>query len=371
MRLSVLLPTHRTSLAACSRIAQICAWASPDIEVIVRDNSGDPKKRELLNLFRRDHCSIIFADPCNQLTSYSETLRQATGDFVFFTADDDSFFDEAISAVPAVIERHVHDPGVVGFTGGYVTESRRGSSIMTYDKVDSDDPVTRVKAYLSAIGPSVLYYSPMRRDVVQRTFDFMNTMPFFFSFQDQLNCLVYVLNGKFVSMQRLLYIYSVGDWENAETAEKRDTALYTRAGFDPAINMLQWFLCGLEGAILVRNADSLFPALPSAQRQMVADLWFSVMFLRFKNEVRQTFGSSFADAANKLRGKLLGTSGRVLFQDQLAEICDFLALFSKDNARAYFVFWDGVLNRRPPESVGSGTPSAGSDPAAGLARKAG
>ena len=48
MQLSILLPTHRHDLLAISRIVQACSWARPDIEVIVRDNSGNAEKRDLL-----------------------------------------------------------------------------------------------------------------------------------------------------------------------------------------------------------------------------------------------------------------------------------------------------------------------------------
>jgi Glycosyl transferase family 2 len=370
MQLSILLPTHRTSLLACSRIAQACSWAAPNIEVIIRDNSGDPQKRELLGHFRHDHCNIILADPCEPAKNYSEMLRLAKGDFVFILADDDFCFDHAIPSLSAIIERCGNDPSVVGITGAYVAESPQGSAVIAYENVDADDVVTRVKAYLSHRGYNLLYYSPVRREIVQRIFAYVAGMPAFFSFHDQMMCLLYLLNGKFVRLQRLLYLYDVGEWSSAESSEKRDLGFYLQSGLDPAINMLHWFLCGFEGAILARNAD-VFPDHPLAQRQHIADLWFSVMFARFQSQVRNTFGSPFAAEAEKLRAKLLFTSGRVLFQEQLAEICDFIALFSPDKARSYHEFWDAVLNRRapPPKSVASVSADAVPSPA-NLHRKA-
>jgi hypothetical protein len=350
MQLSILLPTHRSSLLACSRIAQVCSLASPDVEVIVRDNSGDPKKRELLSYFRCDYCNIILAEPCDLYTNYSETLQQARGEFVFVLADDDYCFDHAIPALTSAINSHGGDASVVGITGAYIAESSRGSAIVSYEKVDAGDPVTRVKAYLAHRGTNVLYYSSIRREVVQRIFAFMNAMPDFFSFHDQTICMLYLLNGRFISLNRLLYLYDVGEWDTAESAEKRDVTFYTRAGLDPAINVLHWFLCGLEGAILVRNTD-LFPDCRPADRQLIADLWFSVMFNRFQTQVRQTYGSSFAGAAEKIRGKLLQTAGRVLFDEQLAEITGFMSLFAPDWAGRYQRFWAGVLSGRKPEPV--------------------
>ena len=144
MKLSVLLPTHRHNLLACSRIAQACSWAGPDIEVIVRDNSGDARKRELLANFQRDNCRIITAEPCEPHENYSETLRQATpGDFVFCLGDDDLFFDHAIRDLPPLIEQIGTDRTFIGITGTYAIERSMGTALASYQNVNSDDPSVR------------------------------------------------------------------------------------------------------------------------------------------------------------------------------------------------------------------------------------
>ena len=153
--------------------------------------------------------------------------------------------------------------------------------------------------------------------------------------------------GKFVRLQRLLYLYDVGLWEATETAQKRDVDFYAEAGLDPAINKLHWFLCGFEGAVLVRNAD-VFPDYPLAQRQVIADRWFATMFTRFKGHARLTFGSPLTGEAEKLCAKLLTSTGQLSFHGMLTEICGFLALSSKGQAQSYFEFWDAVINKRKP-----------------------
>jgi hypothetical protein len=50
----------------------------------------------------------------------------------------------------------------------------------------------------------------MRRELVIRVFDFMNAMPFRFSFHDQIFCILYLLNGKSFRLQRLMYRYDIG-----------------------------------------------------------------------------------------------------------------------------------------------------------------
>ena len=347
MQLSVLLPTNRHGPAAVSRIAQVCSWAGPDIQVIVRDNSGNAEKRELLAHFRRDHCTIIAADPCEPVENYSEILKLAKGDFIFCMGDDDQCFDRAIEALPGVIDQFGKDPTVAGVTGFYALETSQGTGIVTYKDLDSDDPAARVAGFLNYPGPNMLFYSVLRRDLAERILAFVKSIPFYLSFHDQVLCLLYLLNGKFVGLQRLFYVYDIGVWEAGESAQKRDVDFYRAAGLDPAINKLHWLLCGFEGAVLVMHSDT-FPDYPAAQRQAIADQWFALMFTRFKGQLRLTFGSPLSDEAEKLCAKLWTATGQLTFQNVLLEISDFIALFSKSQARNYFDFWNAVINRRPP-----------------------
>jgi len=347
VQLSILVPTHRHGLLACSRIAQACSCAGPNIEVIVRDNSGDAQKRTLLPQFQRDNCNIIIAEPCDALTNLSEILRRAKGEFVFILSDDDFCFDHVIAALPALIEQFGKDPSVAGVTGAYVVESSKGSSIFSYQDAESDDVSKRVAGYLSHAGSNTLYYSPVRREIVQRVFAFMSRLPSIFSFHDQIICLLYLLNGKFVRLQRLLYLHDLGVWEAVESAQKRDLEFYTAAGLDSAINKLHWFVCAFEGAVTIRNSH-LFPDYPMTQRQPIADLWFSAMFHRFKGQERLTFGSSLTGEADKLCDKLRKMSGQMSFHDMLADLAGFMALSSKDGAQRYFDVWNAAINQRRP-----------------------
>ena len=345
MQLSVLLPTYRHSLAAISRVVQVCSWAGPEVEVIVRDNSGNAKKRELISHFKGDHCNVVFADPCGPLENTSEILKLAKGEFIFFVGDDDQGFDRAIETLPTVLEQCGKDPAVAGVTGLYAIEMTKGSAIIEYTGVDSDDVVARVSGYLSCPGPNVLCYSVLRREVVQRALSFMNRMPVSLSFHDQIQSLLYLLSGKLVRLQRLLYVYDFGVWQSRDTAEARDFDFYRAAGLDPAINKLHWFLCGFEGAVLIRNSV-LFPDYPLAQRQLIADLWFSAMFDRFKGQDRSTRDLKFAGEAEKIRAQLLTSTGQLSFQGMLAEICGLIALSAQDKAQRYHDFWEAQINKR-------------------------
>ena len=346
MQLSILLPTNRHSLLAYSRIAQACSWAGPDIEVVIRDNSGNAQKREMLAHLQRDNCNILIVDPCKSLENFRETIRAAKGEFVFTLADDDFGFDRAVQAIPASIRKYGGDSSVVGVTGQYVVETSKGASILDYQDVDADDAQKRLTGYLKFTGPNVLLFSAVRREVAQRVFNVMTAIPFELSFHDQILCLLYLLNGKFVQMQRPLYLYDVEEnWKDNVSGQQTDVGFYQKAGLDPAINKLHWFMCGFEGAALAANAD-IVPGYPMAQRQAIIDLWFSTMLYRFNRwHERLTFGSSFADDAEKLCVKLKAGTAPFSLESMLTDITDLIARFSKSHAKAYSDFWSAVLNR--------------------------
>ena len=219
MQLSILFPTNRCDLTTLSRIAQACSWAGPAIEVIVRDNSGSPDKRAQIAQFRRDHCTVVSADPCEPLENFSELMRLAKGKFIFCVADDDTFFDRAIAALPAMIDRVGGDPNVAGINGDYIVETSKGSALLRYPNIESDDVTARVAGYVTHPGVNVLFYSVQRRVMVERVFRFTSTMPVFLSFHDQMTCLLYPLNGKFVRLPPVFYGYDMGPWEEMHSAQ--------------------------------------------------------------------------------------------------------------------------------------------------------
>jgi hypothetical protein len=348
--LSILLPTHRSDLRALSRIAQACSWADPSVEVIVRDNSGDPRKRAQIADFARDHCTIISVEPCGPRENYSELLRVARGEFVFCLGDDDLLFDRVIAALPGRLEQLVHAHDVVGVTGTYLLESSQGSALAGYRNIDSDDVAARVAGYLDHGGANVLMYAPQRRAVVERIFRFIAKMPFSLSYHDQITCLLYLLTGKFVGLPNVIYGYDVGPWEHLQSAQDQDVGYSRAAGLDPAINKLHWFMCGFEGAVLIRNSD-IFPDYSMAQRQKMADQWFSTMFMRFLNNPRLTFESGFAVQADAVCEKLRASQGRLSFVDMLIDICQLIALSSDVKAQAYLSFWGEALKSRKSAPV--------------------
>ena len=345
IRLSIVIPSNRDGLTACSRILQACSWAGPRVEVIVRDNSGSAAKARFLSGIERENCRLIVAAPCGAHENWREAFNEARGDFVYVLSDDDLCFDRALASLPGVIESIAADPAIIGVAASTLIETSQGSQGFAYPNIDADDPVVRLSGYLSSQGPNVLLFSPVRRATMKWAFEVVYGKPFAFSFDDQISSLLYLLSGKFARMKRLMYVYDFGNWEATSTAQRIDMNFYKSSALDPAINKLHWFLCGFEGATLIRNM-ALQPNYSPAQRQALADLWFSTMFNRFRQQPRDDFGSPLAGEAEKLCGRWREAAGRLSFGDMLADVCHFLALSSQENALKYFAFWSTILGLR-------------------------
>ena len=89
----------------------------------------------------------------------------------------------------------------------------------------------------------------------------------------------------------------------------------------------------------------MFPDYPLAQRQTIADRWFSTMYFRATNSTRTTFGSRFSSDAERLFEKWKVSTGRLSFQDMLNDLSSFLALSSQDNSQKYLEYWNAALNK--------------------------
>lgn len=345
IRLSVVMPTNRDNLTAISRIAQAASWAGPQTEVIIRDNSGSAAKRLLLSQIQTENCHIISAQPCGVHENWWRAFEMTKGEFVLFVCDDDSCFDRGIAALPGMIEKVIDDGSVAGIVGTTIVNGGRGTSIIPGTALHGDTAPERLSLILSSGNTTPILYSAIRRNILKWTIETIRQKPLKLSFDDQLSVLLYALQGKFVPLERLLYCYDPGNWDDFDTAQREDLKYYLQASLDPAINKLHWLLCAFEGAALTRNLPPL-SEYSLAQRQAMADVWFGVMFMRFQQSRREDMGSRFSPQAEKLCLKWKASAGQLSFEAILADISQFLALFSPDTASRYFEFWSRLIGAR-------------------------
>ena len=338
MKISLLLPTNRTSNSALARIFEAAALDPARFEVIVRDNSEDKQKEEILRSIHSGAMRLHSVPTCNAFANPIEALRLATGEFVLFQADDDWVFAKALSELHELATVVEHDPSVSCVTGGYLLETSSASGLFQYRNIDSEDSAIRLREYLTAGAPNVLFYSIVKRDNATLCFDFLERLPFHFSYHDQLVSLMYVALGRVPHLQRVFYHYDMSEWETMDKGYAKDQGFYVAAGLPPAFDRLHSLLCGLEGALLL-NSALLAPRL-SGQGTALASIWFAYHFERFRLLDRPGIASGpEVPAVEAVRSKLLAQDDGVNFNEVLLDVTDAIDTVDQDGARRYFEFW--------------------------------
>src|SRR5206468_10360977 len=107
-------------------IARILEGASLDatkFEVIVRDNSGDDRKLEMLNLANSPALRLVAVPNRGGLENAREAFHLATGDFVFFAGDDDWISVRGLQSLHVLACQCDSDRSVKSLAGTYLIES--------------------------------------------------------------------------------------------------------------------------------------------------------------------------------------------------------------------------------------------------------
>ena len=337
-KLSIVMPSHRTDLAACARILDACSCSSEDVEVVIRDNSGNREKHKLLSHISRENCRVLPVEQCDSLENNLETLALAQGEFVFFVADDDVLPRKAIGHLAELVARHAWDKSIAGITGDYVIESVNGTRFFRYPRLDGAVASDRIRAYLYDIGSNAINYSAVRTSTVTSVASFCRTMPLWFSFTDQLVAFMYLCSGKFISVNRLLYQYDTFNWDTTEKALQSDLQYFRRCGLDGSTLRMMWLIAAIEGARIVLDKLDL-PDIPRADRELIALQWVQVMYSRFLGTMGQTDTSSRFDRQAIALCNKWKPPAQFHLDLLLADISEFMSLSSRDTAERYFKFW--------------------------------
>ena len=341
MKISILIPTNRTSYSAVARVLEVASLDPQRFEVIVRNNSQDERKQRLLDQVKTPTVQVLHVPNLGANENLLEALRLATGDFVLYLADDDWLSVKALLHLHEVVSAQPLDDSISLLTGAYFIEISKASGYLKYSGIDSFDAVERLKGYIEANGPNVLYYSAVRRSLLTFCFQFVQSMPYKFSFHDILMVLLYLSVGRSKQIDRVLYFYDQTDWETKEGTLAKDRAWYIKAGLPIELDRLHWLICGLEGVFALNSR--LFAAYSTYDRQAVTQYWFSAMFHRFKHWDRDIGwqGTPTNEAARKLREKLLAHPD-VNMNELLMDISDVIELTDPDGAARYFEFWSSI-----------------------------
>jgi len=136
MKVSVIVPTHRVSPGALARIMEVSALDAQSFEVVVRDNSGDRSKVSALHGLASESVKVHAVAPCGAFENAIEAFRLATGEFVFFLADDDWISVRTLRRVHSLAAAALEDRSVASIHADTFIETSAGAGIVHYDGLD-------------------------------------------------------------------------------------------------------------------------------------------------------------------------------------------------------------------------------------------
>lgn len=334
--LSIVMPTNRVGLGINARILHACSWANEDIEVIIRDNSGDNRKQRFLLGIKGVADKIVAAEPCTSEQNITEAFKLATGDFVQLIADDDIAFERGIWAISQ--QAKIATPEIAGILGCYMLTQSQGEQIVDYQALASDSPMDRLQGYLSFQGPNLLFYPAIRRDIGLNALRFFSEHPFPMSFHDQIVSLIYLLSGKFARTQRIGLVVDNHNWESADVGIPADLKHYASNGLDPILRQVHWLICGFEGAAIINSQP-----INMGMKEAMVTTWLSTMNRRFMSEQPSDHGSSISEEqVRPFRDRLARYSSSQHLPDMLDDIAAIVKLFDLQKALAYMLFWSNI-----------------------------
>lgn len=82
MTTSVLVPTHRTTPAALARVMQAASLASDDVEVVIVDNSGDARKRDVVGGLAGPRVKVVCTDVTDGVANAQRAFDESSGQWI-------------------------------------------------------------------------------------------------------------------------------------------------------------------------------------------------------------------------------------------------------------------------------------------------
>jgi hypothetical protein len=343
MRLSIVLPTNRVGPGPYARILEACAWGSDDVEVIVRDNSTNPKKRAFLEKIEAKNCRIVFAEPCQFFTNFRDVIELASGEFILTFSDDDFIDVQALDLIRETIDKVRNDPSVVGILGDYLLTSTQSSSLLRFKGMDAGTPAERYMGYLTSGSVSVVLWAIHRREMLRDAARLVKTLPMEFSFHDIVLTAIFLTCGRYVSLDRYLYHYAgISNWNNVKSIYDGDYKYYAKVGLDTSAFRLHGLFCAFEGAKLIL-ANQIAKNVSLEERIDFARLWYSDMRRRLPRSLWIAETHTAADRlAMKVEDKWTREKDSLIFDEMLKDLTDVMALSNPQMAQTYYDYWSGI-----------------------------
>lgn len=340
MKLSFLLPTFRTGPSAYASILNVCAMAGTDVEVIVRDNSGNEEKRRFLEQFQTEHCHIHHGEFCRLYDNLKESAYLAKGDFVFCVSDDDYVDPIALPAILQKIDAIAADPNYVGISGDFLYSGSKSTFLLNVPTLESPSPATRYHDFTKSY--KNLLWSVHRRALYTRFITFIKTLPAEFSFHDMLFNVLMVMSGRYTKIDRVIYYKGITDSDNAARNDRGEILFLTRQGLDATIHRAYMLIYIVEGSKVILGTP-LANDVPMSERMEIGRIWcarwFAIFRHNYQNYRAPAEPMTDIDKATIQVCEKWAHGNKIDIDEILADLVSLFALCNPGFAKKYHDFW--------------------------------
>jgi hypothetical protein len=341
MKLSFVVPSCQPNIRALGAIANICSLANDDVEVIVRDTSGNKEKREFLDRLQTDHCHIHYADFCEMFENVEETARLARGEFVFACCDDDFVDPLALPAIMSNIDSIIDDPSFAGITGNYLFSHSDGSDLFCLQPLDDVNAAMRYAALVRSGGHPITW-SVHRRSRFIESINLIRTLPVDFAYHDQFVTLLMLMSGRYANIHRVIYYQDVSRNHTFESDRAVNIHFLNKYGLEPELYRAYNLICIVEGSKIILGSD-LVKNLPQPERIGVMRAWCTKWFLPYKRDYPRY--PPLAEPLSPIHRAIVHVCDKWAYGNKLdideilTDLSGLLAQSSPELARNYYHFW--------------------------------
>lgn len=323
------MPSHRASASAIGNALALADLAAADIEVIISDNSGDPRKQQLLATVAANWpVTLITRQDCPAAPNSRAALACATGQYVLSIADDDRLVAHGIG----LLAQACHATAPVAYTAPVLLSHQGQFGSYTPDFLQSQDIATRLDAWLASQRFNHFLFSAIRRDVLEMHNRKFSLHPYSFSFHDVLLGLDVITTGEVSSIPAPYYIYNLHNWTSPAAGQQTERAYYLATGLDGSANLIHWLIMTFEGTALLLGKHH-------PRSETLANTWVRHMMHLCRVVPRGASDGACLATAGQLKEKWLQRESLDL-KELLGDLTDFFRQAGPPAlADRYFGFW--------------------------------
>ncbi len=171
---SIGLPTYNGGEGLRRMLDSVMAQGYPNLEIIISDNCSTDNTAEIVAEFAKKQPGVQYHKQKENIGIYHNTfyvLKQATGKYFMWTADDDTFEKGALFNIVDFLEKHPDFANAAGQLR-YFRRAAGAEDEFAHDEnnfnLTSDNPYKRVAQYYSRIRWVGMFHGLMRRELAQR-----------------------------------------------------------------------------------------------------------------------------------------------------------------------------------------------------------